>query len=743
MFLYKCILTGFALLCFSTSIFSSNVSNDELNAEKHLEAFAIDVKIRINGELNESIWDEVQFSDAFQQREPGDGDPPTERTEIACLYDEDNLYFGIKCFDSEPDKIVRTELRRDAIVDEDDYFEMVLDTYHDNRSGFYFIFNAYGSKRDAKLTDEGRNFNPDWDGIWQCKAKINQHGWFAELAIPWKTLRFEEGDEIYFGANFGRMIRRKNESQDWNHVSREISGFGLFRLSEAGHIGPFRDLHMGGNIELQPFAVGGLQKDLQTGFDMNHINEIGVNAKVNITSNLVTDLTFNTDFAQVEADQEQVNLTRYSLYFPEKREFFLEGAEIFNIGSSYHGGGTTPTMFYSRRIGIESGHQVPLWGGVKMTGKIGKTTIGFLNMQTRKSDFNFNDEERSVIPTTNFGVFRLKQDIFQRSSIGFIATNKIIEKNIRNNQVFAADARLTLTQTTSITAFIAGSHTSDGFNSRTGAANVDFSWRTDRYQASIDYIDVEPNFNAEMGFVRRTDIRRTSASFTFSPRPERFTSIRKFNYSIAGNYLTDHRNHLLDKNIDLSYSINFQNSARLSLSIDRDYEFLPDTWEVRPGIAIPASVYEGYSYSSRFSSSESRTIAMDVSFSRSDYYTGARNSFGGGFNIRNIKKLLLNIDYQFNRVNLPQKRFNTFTLSNRVIYAFSTSMYLKAYIQYNSDRLRYDGRVKWNANILFRYIYRPGSDFYLVYNQEQLKGSQNNELTNRTLMAKVVYFWRK
>ncbi|MFZ5517856.1 MAG: DUF5916 domain-containing protein [Candidatus Zhuqueibacterota bacterium] len=700
------------------------------------------MKIKIDAEFTEEVWQQVQFSDAFQQREPGDGEPPTERTGIGCLYDDDNLYFGIKCYDSEPEKIVRTELRRDAIVDNDDYFEMVLDTYHDNRSGFYFIFNAYGSKRDARLSDEGRNYNPDWDGIWQCKATINQHGWFAELAIPWKTLRFQEGDDIYFGANFGRMIRRKNESLYWNHISRNISGFGLFRLSEAGHIGPFDGLRLGGNIELQPFAVGGLQNDMQTDFDFTHIAEMGMDAKVNLSSNIVTDLTFNTDFAQVEADQEQVNLTRYSLYFPEKREFFLEGAEIFNTRDSYKHDDSVPTIFYSRRIGIEGNRPVPLWGGVKMTGKAGKTTIGVLNMVSRQSSFISEDDGPVQLPTTNFSVLRLKQDIFHRSTIGAFVTSKIVESNSHSNHVIAADAQLLLSPTTSVTALVAGSSTSDSAESRGGVASVDFSWRNDRYQAGVSHTEVQPNFNAEMGFVRRTDIRSTSASFTFSPRPKRFTAVRKFNYNISGGYLTDFDNHLLDKNIDFSYSINFQSSANVNISIDRDYEFLPFAWEVRPGIEIPDGMYEGYSFSTRFSSSDSRTIAMDLSLSHSDYYTGERRTFSGGFNFRNITKLLLNAEYQFNRVTLPQRTFNTFTLSNRIIYAFSTDMYIKAYIQYNSDRLRYDGRVKWNANILFRYIFRPGSDFYLVYNQEHLVGTPD-ELTNRTLMAKVVYFWRK
>jgi len=733
---------AFLLFFWAPTILAGNISEDELNRAKHLRALKTDTKVKIDAEFSEEVWQDVQFSDAFQQREPGDGTPPTERTEIACLYDEDNLYFGIKCFDSEPMKIVRTELRRDAIVDNDDYFEMVLDTYHDNRSGFYFIFNAYGSKRDARLSDEGRNYNPDWDGVWQCKATINQRGWFAELAIPWKTLRFQEGDDIYFGANFGRMIRRKNESLYWNHIARNISGFGLFRLSEAGHVGPFDGLRLGGNIELQPFALGGLQKDLQTDSDLDQIAEIGVDAKINLSSNIVTDLTLNTDFAQVEADQEQVNLTRYSLYFPEKREFFLEGAEIFNTRDSYNHDDSAPTIFYSRRIGIEGNRQAPLWGGVKLTGKASKTTIGVLNMVSRQSSFNSGEGETMQLPTTNFGVVRLKQDIFHRSTVGVLATSKIVENNSHRNHVAAADAQLLLSPTTSITALVAGSATSDSAESRGGVASVDFSWRNDRYQAGVSHIDVQPNFNAEMGFVRRTNIRSTSASFTFSPRPHHFPSVRKFNYNISGSYITDFDNQLLDKNIDLSYSINFQSSANFSISIDRDYEFLPFAWEVRPGIEIPAGIYEGYSFSARYSSSDSRTISTDASLSQSDYYTGERRSIGGGLNLRNITKLLLNVEYQINHVTLPQQMFRTFTLSNRIIYAFSTDMYIKAYIQYNSDRLRYDGRVKWNANILFRYIFRPGSDVYLVYNQEQLVGTPD-ELTNRTLMAKVVYFWRK
>jgi len=723
--------------------YAKNFPPELFNSKKYLPAIEINSNLSIDGELNEVEWQRADFSSSFQQNEPGDGDYPTEQTEIGCLYDKKNLYFGIRCYDSEPDKTIRTELRRDAFMDNDDYFEIILDTFNDNRSGFYFVLNPYGNKRDAKLSDEGRSYNPDWDGIWECKTEINEQGWFVEIAIPWKTLRFVEGEKIYFGANFGRMIRRKNEKLDWSHIARDVGRSGIFRLSQAGVMGPFNGLRMGGNFELQPFIIGGMQKDIQTEFHLDKIGDLGIDAKINLTSNLVADLTLNTDFAQVEADQEQVNLTRFSLYFPEKREFFLEGAEIFSAsGSNRMFQGDAPIIFYSRKIGIEEGNQIPLWGGAKITGKIGKTTIGLLNMQTRATTI-ISDEKEEEAPTANFGVFRLKQDIFSRSSIGLILTNKVVEQNVRNNQSFAVDSRLSFTQTLTLTTLFAGTHTSDESNSKNKVANLDLNWRTDRYYVRLGFTDVEPNFNAEMGFVRRTDIRRSSGSFYFTPRAEKFISVRKFAYGFRSSYLTDHTNYLYERNINLIYIISFQSGARFNIRMGQGYEYLPDDWEVRPGIIIEDGIYEGYSIFTRYSSDEARQLAAEINLSASDYYGGKRYSLGGGINWNGIERFKVNCDYRINKIKLPFDQFNTFTLSNRLIYAFSTDAYLKAYIQYNSDRLRFDGRVKWNINILFRYIYKPGSDIYLVYNQEQLVGENNNELSNRTLMAKVVYFWRK
>jgi hypothetical protein len=407
-------------------------------------------------------------------------------------------------------------------------------------------------------------------------------------------------------------------------------------------------------------------------------------------------------------------------------------------------GSTAPIIFYSRKIGINSGRQIPLWGGVKVTGKVGKTTIGFLSMQTRSTTyFDDNEQVDVVMPAINYGVFRIKQDIFSRSTVGLILTNNVVERNIHNNQAFAVDSRLAFTPTLSLTTIFAGTHTSDESNINNNSANLGLSWRTDRYNASLSYTDIEPNFNAEMGYLRRTDIRSTSGGFYFTPRSKKFKSVRKFSYGFRSSYLTDHTNFLLDRNISLSYMIWFQSSARVIMRLVRGYEYLPEDWEVRTDIEIKEGVYESNKFSTRFATNPSKPLSADFNFSISEYYGGRRYSVGGKLQWTGFDKFRLDTDYGINQIKLPQAEFKTDTISNRLVYAFSTDMFIKAYIQYNSDRLRFSGRVKWNANILFRYIFRPGSDFYLVYNQEQLVGNNNNELTNRTFMAKVVYFWRK
>jgi len=709
---------------------------------------AVDAPV-IDGRLDDAFWQNVPFQSKFVQREPIEGAPASEKTAVAVGFDADNLYLAIRCFDSEPDKIIAREMRRDAMVDDDDFVEIVLDTYHDHRSGFYFIMNPNGVRRDAMLADEGRQYNPAWDGVWQCRTQVNEEGWQLEIALPLKTLRFAEGDNATWGINIARMIRRKNEHVYWQLIPRELGHTNIFRLSEAGNLQGLTDLHMGGNVEIQPYVMGGLQHDADSGNDLKTTGDLGLDAKVALTGNLSMDITLNTDFAQVESDQEQVNLSRFSLYFPEKREFFLEGAEIFNFGGSrgWRGGGEM-NFFYSRRIGIEDGMEQRILGGAKVVGKIGNVQTGFLNMVTDENTVDDGDSSYTN-PAANYTVLRLKRDLFQRGAIGLMATSKADLKGDDFNRALGVDAYLPLGRHTTLIGYLAGTQNQDETLSgrllsadRNLAANLSLEYRTDRWAFSSSYASIGEHFNPEVGFVRRLGYRNTKASASFSPRPD-LAAIRQLTYSVSGRYRTGHDGTMLDRGVSASWGVQFENSSRFSLGISRGEEYLDFDWEVRDGYLIPMANYAQWRYSASFRSDPSRRISGMVYTGFGDYFTGSNWSLNTSANITLIPKTRFELSYRHNTVSLPRGDFDTNTYGIRAFYFFSTELYVKAYMQLNDDRLAYDGREKTVANIMLRWIYSPGSNFFLVYNDGRLRGPGSDDILNRALMAKATFFWRR
>jgi len=307
------------------------VANQSLEL-RHYKATRITDHVKINGRMDEAFWGKLKFDGNFVQREPDIGQPSTEETAMCIVYNDKKLIFGIRCYDKEPEQIIAREMRRDARLDDEDSFHIVFDTFNDKRNGFYFAINPNGCRRDATFNDEGTSFNDEWDGIWECETKINDQGWFAEVAIPWETLRFGKEDSLVWGMNLSRLIRRKNEAVYWQIIPRDAGRMGLFRMSQAGQLDGLRSIKAGGNLEIEPYILASSTNDESTDFDFTNKGDFGFDAKLRISSNTFTNFTWNTDFAQIEADQERVNLTRFSLYFPEKRDFFLDGAEMFNFG---------------------------------------------------------------------------------------------------------------------------------------------------------------------------------------------------------------------------------------------------------------------------------------------------------------------------------------------------------------------------------------------------------------------------
>ena len=674
---------------------------------------------------------------------------------MGFLYDKKYLYIGIKCFDSEPNKIIAREMRRDALVDDDDYFEMVLDTYHDHRTAYYFITNPYGVKRDAVLANEGRDYNPAWDGVWLNRAKIKDDGWFVEIAIPWKTLRFEEKDSAVWGVNFARMIRRKNEHVYWQHIPRDIGGrAGLFRISEAGSLRGISEAKMGGNLELRPYFLGGLENDQSTVFKTDALGDLGLDIKVALTANLAMDLTVNTDFAQVEADQEQVNLTRFSLYYPEKREFFLEGAELFSFGGAgrnrWHRGDSDMDLYYSRRLGLVDGHEARILGGAKVVGKIGKYQVGIMNILTDDVTIN-SGEGATKVNAANFSIVRFRRDILRRGTIGVMLLNKEELHSTYYNRSLGFDGHLPLSRYFTLSGYIAATFgpekTEDGqlidMNKQNLAGNLSLRYESDLWQASASYQDVGARFNPEIGFIRRTDFRLTSASIEYSPRPEKSSVIRQFHYQLQGKYRSDHHRLLLDNEVQASFSLELQNSSRLSVNVQRESEFVDFDWMVREGFLIPKGTYTGYSYSISADSDKSRPIAGRVDVNYGHYYTGHQTRFGLSGTITRFRRLRMEVDYSHNYISLPEGGFHTNTLGLRALYFFSTELYLKAYVQWNDDKHYNAGMERIVSDVLLRWIYSPACNLYIVYNDGRLVGPGNNEIVNRTLMVKLTYFWRK
>ncbi len=710
-----------------------------------LEAVRISAKPEIDGCLEDSVWQAIPFQGDFVQREPEEGAQASEPTQLAVAYDDDNLYLGVKCFDKEPERVVAREMLRDTQLDDDDNFEVVIDSYRDQRSGFYFVVNPRGAMRDAVFSNEGRNFNAAWDGIWQCRSQINHFGWFAEIAIPWKTLRFAKQDTQVWGVNFARTIRRKNEYTLWQLVPRDLGWAGLFRLSQAGTLRGLRGLRSGGGFDLKPYVVGGLQRDATTSFATVREGDLGLDAKLLLSPNMVLDMTVNPDFAQVEADREQVNLTRFSLYFPEKREFFLEGGDVFAFGSGGRGhGGGNVELFYSRRIGLAHGRAIPILGGAKMVGKIGSYQLGALDMVTQRTTL----DDGETVPRTNFAVFRLRCDLLSRGSLGILLTAKHELDSLRHEGAIGIDGVFPLHEQLTVSGWVASELNPEAARSRPEtlarrtASELSVRYNSDLWSFGAGLQDVGADFDPAMGFVRRRDFRRAQVSGQYSPRPANAAIIRQFSYRLGADCRTDHAGTVLDNGLEASFDVRFQNSAHAGLHVAREYELLPEDWEVRPGLVIPRGGYQGYSGSVEASSDRGRPLSGSIDLHVGDYYTGHRIGLSAGAELTRIARVKVAFNYGHNYVSLPEVDFHTNTLGLRAFYFFSTELYCKAYVQWNDDRLNYGGKHRLISNFLLRWIYSPGSDLYLVVNDGRLVGPGGQEITNRAVIVKATRFLR-
>ena len=703
----------------------------QLRAEAHRTS----QRIKIDGELSEADWQRVEPIRRFVQIEPDEGKPISQPTEVRILYDNRNLYFGFTCSDSDISQLVANELRRDSRLYENDSVYVLLDTYNDRRGGFFFRVNALGAMQDTSISGSGDTWNNNWDAVWTCRAKINEDNWTAEIAIPFSQLRFTQSDVMEWGMNLGRKISRNNEEATWAPVSKAYREGGVreFRTANIGSLSGLKGISPSRHIELLPYVLPGISQSEDNEIQTKRVLDIGLDVKYGITPNLTGDLTFNTDFAQVEADQEQINLTRFSLFFPEKRPFFLEGSGFFDFGISsnswFH-----RLLFYSRRIGLEGGRAIPIIAGGKVTGKIGEYGVGFLNVLTNEFDNTssaVDADDVIVVPRTNFTVLRAKRDISKGSTVGLIATNKqdadtynrsagvdFVYRPFDNMDVNGVWAR-TL---------------DEGQPDQNDAWTLGSRWRNDRFMLEGAYMDIGENLNPEVGFVQRKGVRRFRTDMRYTPWPG-VLGIRRIITGPEIGLFFDPDGELVTRILTLSDWVNFESDDWLQFGAQRIMERLDEDFEVHEGFVIPAGEHYFSKYNVGIFTDRAEKISGYFRLNLGGFFNGDKRGFESGANFNPSPQVLIESRYQFNRVTLPDGSFNTHVVGTRVVYSVSTTLFGKMYAQWNSSR------EVVSTNFLLNYIYNPGSDFYLVFNQNYDSGGAAIRHIDSTLVGKMTYWW--
>jgi len=705
------------ILLLNNNLFGQHSTPDTISASFNNN------RITLDGKLNEPCWLNAIPIENFTQREQNEGVPASEKTKIAVVYNTNNIYFGIWCFDSEPDKISAQQMSRDFSWGSDDNIELMISTFNDNRNGYLFVTNPNGAMADVWVGDEGEDFNKDWNGVWDVAVTTNNKGWFAEIVIPFSTLKFKDASSQIWGINFERNIRRKKEQVMWQGWSRLYE---VEKISQGGKLVGINNIKQGTKLELKPYILGGIEF---TDSKPENTGKIGGEINFDISSTLKLNFSINTDFAQVESDRKQINLSRFSLYYPEKRQFFLEGKNYYDMSIGHS------RLFYSRRIGIDQNTILPIIGGSRIFGKLNKTNIGIMSIQTNSRD---------SIASTNYSVIKIKQDIFKQSSVGIIATQKYSKNHY--NRVYGTNFTYSTSKLFGNKNLIAGgsmaisdtktSGETENLNKDNLTYNFFLSYPNDIIEYDFGYTTIESGFNPEMGFANRKNYQMLYTELQFNPRFKNLPFFRN----------------LIFKPIDINYFINDETKKAESLfyewrpfgfvtksgefmefNVQHVYDKPNDDFELIDNVIIPAGNYWDNRLEVQFSTFRGRKISASSSINIGEFYTGSRQEYELYTSFNFNKHLNIGIDWQRNYVKLPQNSFTTDEIGGRIDYAFNTKLQTSLFSQWNNE----DKNILLNYRI--NWIPKIGSFFYFVINQE-LSTKQGIKLERTTIIGKLI--WR-
>jgi len=681
--------------------------------------------IAIDGVLDEPDWQQADSTTSFTLNLPRVGYPASERTVVRVLYDEKRLYIGATMYDSEPDKLTISGLEQDFETHNSDIFGFSLDTYWDRQNAFLFAVNPAGAIFDAQVFNDSRYVNRAWEGVIFRKTTMHDHGWTAEIAIPFTTLRFNRVlEEQTWGVNFIRRVRRKNEDGYWAPIDRQ---YRVHKMSRAGTLTGLQHLQQGRNLTIKPYVsaarqVGELRID-DYGNDLN----AGFDLKYGVTPRLTLDLTAFTDFSQVEVDEEQVNLTRFPLFFPEKRDFFMENAGIFAFGDvtepNYRTGSSPRdfTLFHSRRIGLsEDRRPVPILLGARLTGRTNGFELGILNTQTQAS---------LGIPPENFAVARVRRSIFGTSDIGLMFINRqVTDSDVPNryNRSYGVDANVRLLGHMIVSSYLAMTDQSD-VTGDSKAAWLQVAWRDPIWDASAFVKHVGATFDPGVGFVRRRAMRQLFTTIGAHPQPA-ISHIIEVNPYIDVSLVSDLQWALETRTVTAGLGTMFLDGGMLTFEYNNNMERLTDP-EIITGVELPPGEYRFADAALSYSSSGGRWISGTVRVARGGFYDGDITSVRGTALLRPDYHLSFDFTLEHNNLTLADSSLTADLLSARVRYALSTSFFASAFVQYNNSA------NEMVTNLRFNLIHAPLSDVFLVFSER--RNTRTHTLLDRVLTAKV------
>ena len=687
---------------------------DAVRASKRVAAVRIAEPIVVDGVLDEAAWAAAEPAVDFHQQFPDEFAPATERSEVRFLYDDEMLYVGAMLYDGERDGLIINSLQRDFSNFQTDSFLVVLDTFLDQRSGYGFNTNAAGAQRDGQTFDNGRRNDFNWNGAWIVRSAVLENGWSTEIAVPFKTLRFPAGDVQQWGLNMQRIIRRKNEFTTWSPVPREFSHYSV---GFAGLLTGITGVESGTDLRVTPFTTGQFRSRPAGTGAWDRDGDAGVDVKWGLTSSLLLDASYRTDFSQVEVDEQQINLTRFSLFFPEKRQFFLENQASFQVGLGAVETRRDLVPFFSRRIGLSaSGQPIPVVGGLRLTGRPAGYGIGLMSMQTDGT------EEQ---PGANFTVARVSRDVTSTAAVGGFYFGRETTGSRSFNRVTGVDLRITPRPSLEVEAFAMRSSTDTGAGDWAGRTS--FQIDTNAHRARMGLVHIGDAFRHDLGFVPRRGIATLFGGYERVFRPANTSGrLREHSLGVEFDATSDDRyDRSLTRVGGVRYRLQFRDGGTLSAGLNSTYERLDAPFTIGSNLRIEAGEHAFDSVSINYSSNQSAMLSGNVSVEAGEYWTGRQRVAGGGVRFRFNEHVAASASVTRNVIDLPQGTFAANLARFRLDWSFTPRMFLNAFVQYSGEA------DTWLSNIRFNLIHRPLSDIYVVWNETRLPGD-----TRRALLLK-------